>query len=89
MCRACLKRPPFCTPGGSAPRPHFRPHKGHHVEKVTCCQQQCCGIPVDALEAYVTISIRMLQAVAEVLAALKVVALEARVLDLPAKQAIT
>ena len=29
------------------------------------------------------------QAIAEVLAALKVVALEARVLDLPAKQAIT
>jgi len=37
----------------------------------------------------VKISNRMLQAVAEVLAALKVVALEARVLDLPAKQAIT
>ena len=32
---------------------------------------------------------RACQAVAEVLAALKVVALEARVLDIPAKQAIT
>lgn len=35
------------------------------------------------------VAARACQAVAEVLAALKVVALEARVLDIPAKQAIT
>jgi hypothetical protein len=46
-------------------------------------------LPASALQARVTVSSRMPQAVAEVLAALKVVALEARVLDLPAKQAIT